>query len=365
MLLEERVQVTEIIEETDEIIRMKTSGGIGKAILYRKLHPKVIPGDWVNVNITAAVLGLGTGGWDIVRSVVDKTMVGESVKKKHGHIMKPRYLSDQHSLLTVESPESKHHSLFQKKLMLEGRKVFLCELHSMLPIVYFLMKIIKEKEPLVVIFSDEASLPLAMSRHLSYLNKQSSFFSISTGQAFGAQEESINIVTALQYINEVFGEGMVLITLGPGVVGSNSHYGYSGLAQGNWANMVGALGGKPVWIPRMSGADSRERHQGISHHTLTPLTELTLTESVVPIPVGNYSDKWLKESRDFLSEIDYIDLQTISEEKLTPYLEEVQRLSPFPLTSMGRTIDKDPLFFLGIAAAVQWYFDSEHHSCKV
>ncbi|MDQ0256163.1 hypothetical protein J2S74_003581 [Evansella vedderi] len=365
MLTEEKVQVLNILEVTDEVLRIKTSGGIGKAILYRRLHPEVKVGDWVIVNTTATKLKLGTGGWDVVRAVIKKGNYSFKNVGDAGHIMKARYLSDQHSVLTVESPESKSHFLFKKRVSLNGKHIFICELHSMLPIIWFLLQLKKESTPLTVIFSDEASLPLVMSRHLTYLKKQPSFFSITAGQSFGGQKEAVNLVTALQYIVEQQLQGMVLITLGPGVVGSNTHYGFSGLAQANWANIIGALGGKPVWIPRLSEADPRERHKGVSHHTITPLTELTLMNSILPIPIGNYSNSLLERDWKRLTSYEHIEVKEVDEEHLFPQLIDVQELSPFPLTSMGRTIDKDPLFFLGVACAVHWFLEEEHHSSKV
>ncbi|ADU30042.1 DUF3866 family protein [Evansella cellulosilytica] len=352
MITEEHVQVTAIKEMTEDVLKLETNGGIGRALLYRKLHPDVTTGDWVIINTTATQLNLGTGGWDIVRAVINKTTQESAIKEKHGHIMKNRYLSDQHSVMAVESEESPTHHLFKKKLNLKDQTVFLCELHSMLPIIWYLLKIKSEHKPLAVIFSDEASLPLSMSNHLARLKKEPLFFSITTGQSFGGNKESINVVTSLQYIMEMFADPFILITLGPGVVGTGTHYGFSSISQANWANVVGALGGTPVWIPRLSAVDQRERHQGISHHTMTPLIELTLTNSILPLPKGEYAEKYIRAHIDLLRKYPHIKITTVDEKLLFPLLEIVQRASPFPLTTMGRTIDKDPLFFLGVAAAV-------------
>ncbi|MCD8508958.1 MAG: DUF3866 family protein [Bacillus sp. (in: Bacteria)] len=364
MLTQEKVKIVKILEQSEDAIWIETNGGSRRAVVYRSLHPTISIGDWVIVNTTATALGLGTGGWDIVRAVITEE-ASLWKEKRHGHIMKGRYLSDQHSVLSVEAPESSYHSLFQKKFSLDGKKILLCELHSMIPIIWFLLQQMEEPIPLTVIFSDEASLPLQMSRHLSYLKKQSQFISITTGQSFGGQLEAINIVSALQYIIETNSGGMVLISQGPGVTGSNTYYGFTSLAQSNWANMVGALGGKPVWIPRMSQADGRERHQGISHHTITPLGELTLTKSIMPVPTGKYSDPWIQNDMESLKAKEHVEIRKVNEELLFPLLSKVQGCSPFPITTMGRTIDKDPLFFLGVSAAVQWYLDDCDHSFNV
>lgn len=365
MISEEKVQVLKIIEKTKDAIWLETSGGARKAVLYRRLHKDIKVGDWMIVNTTATELALGTGGWDIVRAILSNQEKKIKMKKSEGHIMKGRYLSDQHSVLSIEAPESPYHSIFKKNFSLKGKNIFLCELHSMLPIVWFLLQYGKKSVPLTVIFSDEASLPLGMSRHLAYLKEQEQFLSITAGQSFGGQHEAVNIVTALQFAIKYRGDGFILITQGPGVTGSNTHYGFTSLAQANWANMIGALGGLPVWIPRLSESDQRTRHQGISHHTMTPLSELTLTKSLVPLPVGTYSDLWLKADLHQLMTCEHVIIKKIDEKQLLPLLDKVQSSSPFPITSMGRTIDKDPLFFLGVAAAVQWYFDEFVQSFNV
>ena len=49
------------------------------------------------------------------------------------------------------------------------------------------------------------------------------------------------------------------------------------------ANVASALGGRPVLAARMSEADPRERHRGLSHHTEAVL-DLTLAEIEVSSP---------------------------------------------------------------------------------
>ncbi|MFD1636001.1 DUF3866 family protein [Evansella tamaricis] len=368
MITEERVEVMEIIDKTEEVIRIKTKGGHGRAILYRRLSPDTEVGDTVIVNTTAGRLNLGTGGWDIVRTVINKQSRNQTqVKVNDGHIMKARYLSEQHSVLAVEAPESKHHESFQKKLKLNNRLIFLGELHSMLPVVWFLFQRLSgdTPQPLAVVVSDEASLPLMMSRHMEYLHQQPDFHSITAGQAFGGKGESINVVTGLQhFVNQCHPDTPILITLGPGVVGSNTQYGFSGLSQASWANYIGALGGIPIWIPRLSSFESRTRHQGISHHTLTPLKEFTFVPSILPLPEGEYSNRWITPQIDTLKGYSHISVKRLDESVLLPLMEDVQSLSPFPLKTMGRTIDKDPLYFLGIAAAVCCFLKtvSDHSS---
>ena len=66
----------------------------------------------------------------------------------------------------------------------------------------------------------------------------------------------------------------------PGIVGTASRLGHGGLATVTAANAAIALGGRPVIAARVSEADPRERHRGLSHHTQTVL-ELCLGEVLV------------------------------------------------------------------------------------
>jgi hypothetical protein len=57
------------------------------------------------------------------------------------------------------------------------------------------------------------------------------------------------------------------------------------------ANVVGALGGRPVLAVRASEADQRERHLGVSHHTRAVL-DFTLTELVAAWPEEVETEGW-------------------------------------------------------------------------
>ena len=76
------------------------------------------------------------------------------------------------------------------------------------------------------------------------------------------------------------GYDAVVCAIGPGIVGTGSALGHGALALADAANVAAALGGRPVLAVRVSDADPRERHRGISHHTRAVL-ELCLAD-VVP-----------------------------------------------------------------------------------
>lgn len=350
MYIELETKVQKVLFENEQVQIVQTTSGAKKAIVYRSFFERVDENDAVIVNHTGSALNLGTGGYDIVKHVLKKKPFQND---EQGHIMKLRYTPQQLSVLSVEAEESPYHSLFTRNFSLNGRYVLLAELHSMIPVIYQLLKRFCNGFTLTVIIDDKASLPLMMSEHLNILHKNENFFSITIGQAFGGKYEAVNLQTALQFAKEQLKSDFIVVSLGPGVVGTSSLYGFSGMCLADWANIIGSLDGKSVWVPRLSFAEKRKRHYGLSHHTLTPLAKFTYAESILPLPAlnGQKQDELqknlapLKEKKQVRIDWEQVDHSLLSE-ALDSY--------PAPITTMGRTFQDDAAFFYGIYSAVKW-----------
>ncbi len=356
MYIEKKVIVDGILYEDEEIQILKTSNEAKKALLYRSITPSANISDEVIVNVTATKLRLGTGGMDIVTSVM-KAPPKENDSPK-GHIMKARYLPNQLSVLAVESQESDYHHLFKKSFSLQGKRVLIGELHSMIPICFWGMDFLKPASKMVVIISDEASIPLSLSQHVRALKKDERFCTITIDQAFGGTYEAVNLVTALQFATEEIQADLIVVTLGPGVVGTGTVHGFSGLEQAAWANNIGSLGGIPVWIPRLSEKDERNRHRGISHHTLTPLTKFTYPKSILPLPAVKTT--MLETIEKQVQEISkQHEVHWVQTEPLEEIISHCLLKSPLPILTMGRNYQDDPIFFLGVAAATKWILEQQ------
>lgn len=341
--------VEKIIFEDEKVQILKTSSGAKKALLYRELCDRVNVNDIIIVNHTASFLKLGTGGYDIVKHVLNKQPYKSD---KNGHIMKLRYTPQQLSVLSVEAEESPYHPIFTNKFSLNGRYILLAELHSMIPVIYQLVKQFNDRFRMTVIIDDEASLPLALSEHMRILHANENFHSITIGQAFGGQYEAVNLHTALQFAHESIQSDIIVVSLAPGVVGTGSIYGFSGMVLANWANIIGSLGGNPIWVPRISFADNRKRHYGISHHTVTPLKQFTYANSILPLPILQDQKNELINDIKLLQSKQHISIQwiNIDEQLITKALENYS----IPIKTMGRTYREDPYFFYGIYSAVKW-----------
>ena len=85
-------------------------------------------------------------------------------------------------------------------------------------------------------------------------------------------------LTALGWHGAVVGPG-------PGIAGSGSLLGHGGMAALDSAHTALALGIRTILVPRMSSADPRPRHRGLSHHSATVL-ELLLRPVLVALPEG-------------------------------------------------------------------------------
>src|SRR6185437_8315569 len=70
----------------------------------------------------------------------------------------------------------------------------------------------------------------------------------------------------------------------PGNLGTGTKWGYSGVAAGEAVNAAATLSGRPVASLRVSFADPRERHQGVSHHSLTAYGRVALAPADVVVP---------------------------------------------------------------------------------
>ncbi|WP_179136007.1 DUF3866 family protein [Paenibacillus sp. 32352] len=371
-----------------EITVQFSNGTEGTAVYYTdELGERVKTGDQVLLNTTAVSLGLGTGGVHFVHAILDRQYTqenGSTVEEESserggksdcssipddslvkGHIMKLRYTSLQRSVLAVEEPSSPHHDLFTRKLSLEGMPVLVGELHSMLPAIMCRLKQRMNEEGrrvrIAYVMSDSASLPIAFSKHVRQLRQlQWLAGCITFGQAYGGDLEAVNKYTALLAARHVLQADLTIAVPGPGSVGTSTLLGFSGTEAAELLNAAGALHGMPIAVPRISFADKRERHRGISHHTLTILGELTQIRSFVPLPILDDECSGHIRQQVMLSELAL--KHAVSWHIPVPEKQWQNALEAYslPIASMGRGLSEDPAFWsaAGAAADLAWHYSS-------
>jgi hypothetical protein len=279
--------VTALISEHPGIQRLSVAPAEGLppadgAICYPALSGRCAPGDRVLLNTTAVELGLGTGGWHLVvaRDADDVTVPRPS----GGHIMKLRYSPLQTDVASVE--EGPGHDTMSSAEDLGGVPVVCCGLHSQLAPV---AAAVKERMPdarVAWVMSDDASLALPLSDLARALRGAGLLdVTVSTGQSFGGEIEAVTLHSGMLAARHVARADVIVVATGPGVTGTDTPFGHGGVAQAEALNAAFALGGAPVAALRVSFADPRPRHRGVSHHTLGALGRLTLAPVRVAVPV--------------------------------------------------------------------------------
>ena len=332
-------------------IKVRTNSGEHRAINYHLLTGDVKPGDKVLLNTTAVQLGLGSGGYHFVVSKSGgSTISPDQVNKATGHIMKLRYTPLQFSVLSIEEENSPYHKLFHEFKNLNNMPVLIGELHSMLvPAVFN----IKRKTPtlkVAYIMTDGGALPANFSRNVNLLKTKGLIEgTITFGQAFGGDYEAVNVYTALIGAKAILKSDIAVITMGPGITGTGTKYGFSGIEQGYIIDAVNTLGGRPIFMPRISFADPRLRHQGLSHHSITVLKEIVQTKAEVVLP-----QMTTKKCAHVRAQLETHGIHEQHKIVLVSESEEVlKNIRHFgvKLTTMGRTLDHDREFFLTAGSA--------------
>ncbi|WP_051273097.1 DUF3866 family protein [Desulfotruncus alcoholivorax] len=319
----------------------------GRAYNYDAVTGPVAEGDEVLLNTTAVAKNLGTGGSHFVMANITSP---EKEMLEAGHIMKLRYSPGQVKVLAAEEPESHVSDMVNQIESLSGLPVVIGTLHSMVaPAAAGIKAALGMESRVVYIMTDGAALPLWLSDLVYELNQKGLIdATITCGHAFGGDWETINIYTALQAAVAAAKADAVIVAMGPGIVGSASKYGFTGVEQGEIINAVNILAGEPVAIPRISFADRRERHRGISHHTITALGTIALTKSTLVFP--RLPDHLASIIREQVKAARLAEKHRLVMEEGTPALDLLQQLG-VNVKSMGRTVKDDPAFFLAAGAA--------------
>ena len=334
------------------------AGAEVRALAYPALVGDPAVGDRVLLNVSALARGLGTGGYALVVALPDA--LPPDPPAGPGHLVKARYTPLQALVLGVDEQESAYHELLREADDLGGLPVVVADLHSAVPAIIagarHAAEVAGSPAPRVAyVLTDGGALPAWFSQTVAGLRAAGWIEAcVSAGQAFGGDLEAVTVHTALLAARLVVGADLVVVAQGPGNLGTGTRWGFSGVAAGEAINAVGTLGGRPVASLRVSGADARERHLGISHHSLTAYGRVALVPADVVVPVfgpgplealGARVDKQARAlvppaGRHRLVRVD------AGAELLTALA-----ATPVRLSTMGRGLDQDPAAFLAAAAA--------------
>ena len=324
-------------------LEVTTGDGLLRALAYPALTGRPQPGDRVLLNATAVELGLGTGGYALVIAVPDR--LPESPPGP-GHLVKARYTPMQACVAGADEQGSPHHEALRDADDLGGMPVVVADLHSALPAILAGLREASPRKAAYVML-DGGALPAWFSRSAAGLRAAGWLAgTVSTGQSFGGDLETVTVHTGLLAARHVLGAEVAVVTQGPGNLGTGTRWGFSGVACGEAVNAAAALGGRPVAALRVSEADARERHRGVSHHSLTAYGRVALARAdvVVPVLAGEFGALVAGQAQ-LLSERHH--LVGVPTGGLLAAL----AACPVPLSTMGRGLAADRAYFLAAAAA--------------
>lgn len=316
-----------------------------RALAYPALvgHPAV--DDRVLLNCNALALGLGTGGYALVVALPDRLPADVDAP---GHVVKARYTPLQTVVLAADEEASPHRSAMIRigDDGLGGMPVVTADLHSALPAVLAGIHADRPDAKVAYLMTDGGALPAWFSRTLAGLADHLAGV-ITCGQAFGGDLEAANTHSGLLAARAVLAADVAIVSQGPGNLGTGTDWGFSGVALGEAVNAVAALGGRPIGSLRISDADPRPRHRGVSHHCLTAYGRVALAAADLVVP-GGLPGELARQVAAGLAPL--LARHQLVRVEITG-LDAALRAAPVPLSTMGRGLDADRAYFLAAAAA--------------
>jgi hypothetical protein len=305
-----------VLERHADFVRLEVDGA--PAVAFPGLTGAVEPGDEVLVNTQARELGLGSGGFDVVHANLTRGL--GLLAPAGAHVMTlpyhPAQAAARFAEEDVELPAS-----------LQGLPVVCCGLHSQVAPVCAALA----GRRVAYVQLPGGALPVSLSDTLRALSARGLVeTTVAVSPCCDADLHCVTVAAGLA-VAHALGHDAVVCGIGPGIVGTGTRLGHGGLAVADAANAAAALGGRAIVAPRVSLADPRERHRGLSHHTRAAL-DLCLGQIDVAWPRG-------LEPLDGLAvaEVDVADWQAAC--------------AGLPLDHMGRGADDDPWFFAAAFAA--------------
>jgi hypothetical protein len=289
-------------------------------------------GDEVVVNVAAVDLALGSGGFDVVH--VNLTRGLEGGGEGDVHVMKLNYTSLQHPVEPVERRAVR----LIRDMSGKGAPVLVLPLHGHLaPAAWAAAQAVPGLR-FGYVQTGGGALPGSLSRDVKHLRERGLLAGhITAAPAYGGEHEALSTVGALGAAASGLGWEAILAGPGPGIIGSDTAFGHGGMAALDSAHAALSLDLPTMISPRLSSGDPRDRHRGLSHHTRTVL-DLLLAPVDVAIPEG---------------ESELVNTLEVSQHRLHQLPTDLDGYATanLPTTTMGRSLQDDPLFFAAPLAA--------------
>ncbi len=326
----------------EEPLTVEVDGRPRRAWADEVLLGEMHEGDEVVVNVAALDLELGSGGFDVVHVNLTRGLGADGEAGEH--VMKLNYTSLQHPVEPVELPVFVFDEIGGKGTPepADGAMpVLVLPLHGHLAPAAWAAAQAAPELKVGYVQTAGGALPGSLSRDVARLRELGLLRGhVTAAPAYGGEHEALSVAGALDAAARELGWDAAIVGPGPGIIGSDTRLGHGGMAALDNAHAALALGLPTLLSPRLSEADPRERHRGVSHHTLTVM-ELLLGGVEVPVPTGN---------PEVTSRLAVVadDRHRLHE---APADIAGYAASGLPARTMGRGIEQDALFFAAALAA--------------
>jgi hypothetical protein len=336
-----RLKLRRGVVASEDPLTVRVDGELRKAWADEALLGEMREGDEVVVNVAALDLGLGSGGFDVVH--VNLTRGLDASGESREHVMKLNYTSLQHPVDPVELPVFENRRIDGEGTpeRMGGMPALVLPLHGHLTPAAWAAAQAAPALKVGYVQTAGGALPGSLSRDVAVLRERDLLCAhITAAPAYGGEREALSVAGALDAAANGLGWDAALVGPGPGIIGSETSLGHGGMAALDNAHAALALGLPTLLSPRLSEADPRERHRGVSHHTLTVL-ELLLGGVEVPVPEGE---------EDAVAQLA---AAAGDRHQLKPASPDLggYAASGLPTRTMGRGLEEDRLFFAAPLAA--------------
>ncbi|MGO0577884.1 DUF3866 family protein [Ornithinimicrobium panacihumi] len=339
------------------VLQVETDAGTVPALAYVDVVGSPQVGDRVLLNVTALERGLGTGGYAVLVAIPDRPQAWpQPDPDSPGHLVKARYTPLQTMVLGVDDPEGEHHATLADADDIAGLPVVAADLHSALPAILAGARSVAPQARVAYVMTDGGALPAQFSRTCAHLRAAGWLEAvITTGQAYGGDLEAVGVHSALLAAHHVVGADLVVVSQGPGNLGTGTRWGFSGVSAGEALNAAAVLGGRPVASLRVSEADPRPRHRGLSHHSATAYGRVLAHPAQVPVPTGTTgrasTDACLAQVSSAVDRLVSTAGHLHRADVPVDGLLDALAASPVRLSTMGRGLEEDAAAFLAAAVA--------------
>ena len=337
-------------------IDLDDGAGTLSAIAYEELTGRPRAGEQVLLNTNAVRRELGTGGDAMV---VARTEVLPETAEVRGHMVKARYTPMQTMVDALDDPGSEHYETVRQATGIDGMPVVVADLHSSLPAIVAGIRARRRSARIAYVHTDAAALPAVYSKSAARLREAGLLTAvISAGQSFGGDLEAVTVHSALLGARHVVGADVAIVIQGPGNLGTGTGWGFSGIQTAESLHAASVLGGVPIATLRISEADERERHRGLSHHSSTAYGRALLAPVHLPV-LPRTDSRYNSFHESVRKQVKSTILKPAKKRGVLHHLTEVDAKGlrdaleemPVRMTTMGRTLAEDYASFQYAALA--------------